>query len=90
MSELDGAKPFDGEKTTEARRGSRQRTERETKDGEKLPEIRETEAVYRCGSKDAEEAAVRSWNSVKLRAGRIAQPWHERLSRIRDRQDPRF
>ncbi|WP_281367827.1 hypothetical protein [Saccharibacillus deserti] len=34
--------------------------------------------------------SVRSWESVKLEDGRVAQPWHERLTRIREGKDPRF
>ncbi|OWR26466.1 hypothetical protein CDO73_25555 [Saccharibacillus sp. O23] len=39
---------------------------------------------------DRRPASVLTWNNAKLNGNRIAQPWHERLRRIRGDQDLNF
>ncbi len=86
MSKVDGAKPFDTEKREQPRLVLERRTESETIAETKRMENQEKEPTYRHGGGGI---FVRAWNSAKLQDGRMNQPWHERLSRIRNGEDPR-
>jgi len=86
MSKVDGAKPFDTEKREKPRLVPERRTESEPIVETKRMEVREEKPTYRH---EDGGVFVRAWNSAKLQDGRVNQPWHERLSRIRNGEDPR-
>lgn len=85
MNKVDRAKPFDTEKKEQPRLVPERRTESEPTAETKPIEVREEKPAYRHGDGGV---FVRAWNSAKLQNGRVNQPWHERLSRIRNGEDP--
>ncbi|MEJ8306070.1 hypothetical protein [Saccharibacillus sacchari] len=86
MSKVDGAKPFDADKREQPRLVLERRTESEPIAENEQIEIRDKKPTYRHGDG---RVFVRAWNSAKFQEGRVNQPWYERLSRIRNGEDPR-
>ncbi|WP_172196957.1 hypothetical protein [Saccharibacillus qingshengii] len=72
---MDRVEPFDTEKSGRPAVVPPQPVETEQTNGRRL---------------GGSPVSVRSWESVKLEDGRISQPWHKRLTRIREGKDPRF
>ncbi len=83
MDETNRSNPQTGEESAEGPSAAESLLPKEPPE---RPEIRETQAEY---GPDRAEVCVRTWESAKWRGGRVAQPWHDRLVRLRGGQDPR-